>query len=458
MAGDLWTREQRLAAVEALARIPRGQLGLHMVELSRATGRVVTVDSIRHAFKVAGLNPPSAYMRDPYDNGPVTPRSVETADTDRPALDLDGNEVLTPAAKVEELRAYQAKLRADADAVEARIRSVSDAPAPPPIKLRGVTVEALYQAIKGSPVSLVDLCNKLDLSPAKAAALIEEATSKGIDIHLENDHVGFRSKTPADRVHDTEIPPVVGERQLVGVISDTHLGSKWCLRSRLIDFVDHAYSRGVREILHPGDMLDGQYHHSTFEVSHVGLDAQIEDLYETLPQRPGLTYHAIAGNHDHTFTAKSGVNVGRAIVAAFEQRGRSDFRYYGERSAYVRIRGALVHLWHPGGGGAYARSYKLQKRVENYSSGEKPAIMLAGHWHQFCHVYERGVHAIACPTFHGGGSEFSNMLGTSQAIGGLLLSWESTAGGTLRNFAVEPRLYFERERVHTITEADEDAA
>ena len=460
MAGDLWTREQRLAAVEALARIPRGQLGLHMAELSRAVGRVVTVDSIRHAFKASGLNPPSAYMRDPYsDDAPATPRSVETADTDRPTVDPDGHVVLSVVAQAEALRAHQAKLRADADAVEKRISALGAAP-PVAVPLRGkaASVEALYQAIKGSPVSLVDLCNKLDLSPAKATSLIEEATAKGIDVHLENDHVGFRSKTPGDRVHDTEIPPVVGSRQLVGVISDTHLGSKWCLRSRLIDFVQHAYSRGVREILHPGDMLDGQYHHSTFEVSHVGLDAQIEDLFETLPQLPGLTYHAIAGNHDHTFTAKSGVNVGRAIVAAFRDKGRDDFRYYGERSAYLRVRGALVHLWHPGGGGSYARSYKLQKRVENYSSGEKPSIMLAGHWHQFCHVYERGVHAIACPTFHGGGSEFSNMLGTSQAIGGLLLSWESTAGGTLRNFAVEPRLYFERERVHTITEADEDAA
>lgn len=457
MAGDLWTREQRLAALEALARIPRGQLKHHVDDISRATGRIVTTDSLKAAFRLAGLNAPSSYTRDIDEEEPATPRSVGTADTDRPPRDADGEPVFSRAAEAELLRAQQAKLRAEADALDKRIGSVSG----PPVVMssrKGPSVEALYQAIKGAPVSLVDLCNKLDLSPAKASALIEEATAKGIDVHLENDHVGFRSKTPADRVHDTEIPPVVGSRQLVGVISDTHLGSKWCLRSRLIDFVHHAYSRGVREILHPGDMLDGQYHHSTFEVSHVGLDAQIEDLFQTLPQLPGLTYHAIAGNHDHTFTAKSGVNVGRAIVAAFREKGRHDFRYYGERSAYLRVRGALVHLWHPGGGGSYARSYKLQKRVENYSSGEKPSIMLAGHWHQFCHVYERGVHAIACPTFHGGGSEFSNMLGTSQAIGGLLLSWESTAGGTLRNFAVEPRLYFERERVHTITEADEDAA
>lgn len=403
-----WTREQHEAAIAVLRRHKKGRLEDALPEVMAATGRRVTRDSLKSALVAGGYGPPSLYLR---SNLPDE-TDAEERDTDPPP-------------------ATQAALP------------------------RRVTVESLVAAVRGAPCSLEDLCNKLDLSPARMRALVAEAQDRGLDVHLENEHVGLAPQAKPDRVLDVEIPPVVGERQIVGVISDTHLGSKYCLRAQLRDFVHHAYDRGVREILHPGDILDGCYRHSVFEVSHTGLDAQVQDLVDTLPQLDGLRYLAILGNHDHTFAEKIGVNVGRVIESAFAREGRSDLKVYGARSAYLRLRGATVHLWHPGGGGAYARSYKLQKRVENYSSGEKPAIMLAGHWHQYCHVYERAVHAIACPTFHGGGSEFSNMLGTSQAIGGLLLSWETTAHGTIRNFAVEPRLYFEREELHHV---DEDAA
>lgn len=425
-----WTREQLDAAINVLRRHQRGAMAAALPEIESATGRRVTCDSLKHAFSHAELGPPSLYLR---AGGVVAADDEPMPDTQpRPA---------------------------DTEAPIAQRPAIPPPAAPPAARApKLASVEQLFRAVKGAPVGLSDLCDKLDLSPARARALIAEAQSSGVEIHLENDHVGCRPPTPADRVVDVQIPPVVGERQLVGVISDTHLGSKYCLRAQLRDFVLHAYSRGVREILHPGDILDGCYRHSVFEVSHTGIDAQIEDLIETLPRLPGLTYHAITGNHDHTFSERIGVNVGRVLEAAFARAGRDDLKTYGQRSAYLKIRGVKVHLWHPGGGGAYARSYKLQKRVENYSSGEKPAIMLAGHWHQYCHVYERGVHAIACPTFHGGGSEFSNMLGTSQAIGGLLLSWETTAHGTVRNFAVEPRLYFETEAVHQIDTAGDVAA
>jgi hypothetical protein len=49
---------------------------------------------------------------------------------------------------------------------------------------------------------------------------------------------------------------------------------------------------------------------------------------------------------------------------------------------------------HPGGGSAYATSYTVQKLVESYSGGGKPAVLLAGHYHKLEFINVRNVWAI----------------------------------------------------------------
>ncbi len=308
----------------------------------------------------------------------------------------------------------------------------------------GARFARLIDLVK-SPIKFTTLCDKLDLSPNKARELILQARADGIKVHVENDHVGLKFAEPIEQVQPTRISPTVGEMQKLGVISDTHLGSKYCLRAQLKDFIKYAYAQGVREILHVGDALDGDYRHGKFEMTHMGIAEQTRDLFETLPQMPGLTYHGITGNHDETFTSESGIDAGEFIEGYFRKRGRQDFKFYGNRGAFLKIRGVVVHLWHPRSGGAYAISYPLQKKIEGYSV-LKPQILLAGHWHRYTHCYERGVHAIACPTFQAGRSAFSKSLTGAPAIGGLILSMRLTQDGTLRDFSVHKRTYFETER------------
>lgn len=303
----------------------------------------------------------------------------------------------------------------------------------------------LHDLVKRKPMKFSELCDKLDLSPSKTHSLIKEAKELGYKIHVEHDHIGVTSEGPNKHVINLDIAPVVGERQKVAVISDLHLGSKYCLREQLIEFVNNAYSQGVREILVPGDVLDGAYRHGMWEVSHSGIDAQVRDLFDTLPCLPGLTYHGITGNHGETFTEKIGIGVGSFITKYFRDEGRNDLKFYGNRGAFLKIRGATIHLWHPRSGVAYARSYGIQKQIEKYTV-VKPQILLVGHWHIYCHVYERGIHGIACPTFQGGGSSFGKSLGGSPAIGGLILSWGLTKDGTMRELMIDTRFYFELEK------------
>jgi len=46
---------------------------------------------------------------------------------------------------------------------------------------------------------------------------------------------------------------------------------------------------------------------------------------------------------------------------------------------------------------SYALSYRLQKLVEAITGGHKPNILLAGHVHKFCYIFERHIHAISVP-------------------------------------------------------------
>lgn len=390
-----WTKSDLRTAQKLLRRYHIAHFQEALQELSTELGRIVTGNALRHAFQRNELGPPSSFCQQ------------------------------WEKAESAELPTHQDPL-----------------------------VGKLVDATKRSPIKFSDLCDRLNMSPTKTKELIERASQLGVALHIEHDHVGIRH-TYEEKVTTVGIAPVVGQRQKVAVISDTHLGSKYCLREQLVDFIEYAYQQGVRDILHPGDVLDGMYRHGLWEVSHSGLEAQTEDLFEVLPKKKGLNYHCITGNHDWTFAEASGVDVGSYMTTYFKERGRSDLHFYGNRGAFLRVKGALVHLWHPKSGSSYAKSYGIQKHIEKYSSGEKPNILLCGHWHVFCHVYERGVHGIACPTFQGGGSAFSKSLGGAPAIGGLILSWDLTEHGTIRGFSLEKRSYFEDERIREIETRDE---
>lgn len=406
----LWTKAHLSAAKRILRQHARSQYEEALEAIGKATGRgEVTAASLRSVFIRQGFSCPTSYLKEATAEEPKKAAPAEPKANRKPTGQLPSDALKT----------------------------------------------LLVMARKG-PVNFHTLCDKLDLSPAKVLRLIETAKEGGVEVHIEHNHVGVRPDE--ERVVSIGVPPTVGQRQRIAVISDTHLGSKYCLREQLIEFIHYAYSQGVREILHPGDVLDGCYRHGIFEVSHTGIDSQAQDLFEVLPQLPGLTYHAITGNHDYTFTELIGVDVGQYLMNYFAMRGRKDLHFHGNRGAFLRLRGAMIHLWHPKKNPGYAKSYSLQKQVEKYASGEKPNLLFTGHWHLFCYVQERGVHAFACPTFQGGGSAFSKSLGGAPAIGGLIVSWEATQDGTLRAVTLEKRDYYEVEVPQHLDEPREGIA
>jgi predicted phosphodiesterase len=311
------------------------------------------------------------------------------------------------------------------------------------------TIEDFARVAK-SGLSLEELCDRFTLPPRKVRDLVSRAQKAGYRIELTGGMVGYTPPVPVRGERKVIAQP--GEEHAYAVVSDIHIGSKYCLEDQFRDFVQRAYDEGVRTIFCPGDILDGVYRHSRWEESHHGFDAQARRAAEVFPQLEGLKYVGIVGNHDETFEKESGLDVCRAIEDVFRRSGRDDLTLLGARGAYVRFapkggRGVLIELWHPLGGGAYAVSYKLQRHVEEYGVGQKPDFMFAGHWHQQCYVVRRGVHCFSAGTFHGGGSAFGKALGGAQAIGGWIVRFKQTKDGTVRDVQPTWCAYYETETV-----------
>lgn len=301
-------------------------------------------------------------------------------------------------------------------------------------------------------ITFEDLCDALTLPPKTVRGLLDTARDRGHNVAvLGNDVLRAPGQPAADVVCVAAPPARAGESRIFGVMTDLHFGSRYHLRSALVDFVDRAYESGVRTMFLPGDLLDGCYRHGRWELTHHGFYDQCEDFCAGLPQRKGLRYLGISGNHDQTFE-ETGLVVHTAIEDVFRRNGRTDLTMLGARGATVRLRGKgdperglLVEMWHPLKGPAYALSYKLQKKIEGYAPGQKPDVLLTGHWHQSVYVNQRGIHALSCGTFQGGGSAFGRALGGSPSIGGWTLQYALTPDGTVRELAPKWHGYFESE-------------
>jgi hypothetical protein len=195
-------------------------------------------------------------------------------------------------------------------------------------------------------------------------------------------------------------------------------------------------------MLHGGDVVDGQNMHrdQQFELFRHGVEAQGTYTAKHLPVlrnkkgKPLPTY-AIGGNHD----ASGWNDVGANVLKRVEQE-RSDFKFLGAPQATFHHGPLRIRLMHPDGGPSYARSYKLQKIVEQLPPDDKPHILLLGHWHVAAHVPGyRNVESFAVPCFQAQTAYIARK-GLAPVVGGILFEAEFDKNG-LRDLTTKWVLY-----------------
>lgn len=187
-----------------------------------------------------------------------------------------------------------------------------------------------------------------------------------------------------------------GNHFKIASFADWHIGSKACKKKEIQTFVKYAKDQGVDAFIAPGDLIDcfGVYRGQEFELEHIGIDEQLDVLCDLIPDLGKCFF--ITGNHEYVAYKKIGVNVGASLSSR-----RKDFTFLGAMDGNVTLNGIKCNLYHGGGSGAYAVSYKLQKKIESYVPGDKPRLLFAGHWHQQMEFTTRNVTAFHCGSFQG---------------------------------------------------------
>lgn len=227
---------------------------------------------------------------------------------------------------------------------------------------------------------------------AKLEQLAKDLHDRGLDFTVEHGRVARVAKDT-----DRETALDLGTSHIrLGIVSDTHGGSKFEQLTALRSFYSYAIDTGVDVFLHAGDLTQGpdtMHPGMGLEVHAHGAEEQVRYVVATYPQSPVPTY-VIGGNHDYSFAKAAGVNVVRQVAAQ-----RPDIIHIGQDAAYLTIGNLRIYMVHPDGGGAYAKSYKPQKIAEALPLERRVALALIGHYHVYGSFREKRTHTLMLPCF-----------------------------------------------------------
>ena len=253
-------------------------------------------------------------------------------------------------------------------------------------KLRSLKLQE-YMSIKRNRKEVNDMKLVGRIDKLKTGELLEEISRRGF--------ITTRKKISIDKTY--KFPRRLKPFR-IGVVADTHFGST----CQQITFLHEAYKtmeeRGVTKVLHAGDLVEGNgklFRGQAYEMFIHGADAITDYAIKHYPYQKGITTYVVGGNHDYSFYKESGIDVLSKIADK-----RKDIKYLGMFGAYINIGKIVIYLMHGSSGVAYARSYKMQKIIEQMPPEKKPHILLLGHYHVQCFLPAyRNVIAFQLPCF-----------------------------------------------------------
>jgi predicted phosphodiesterase len=271
-------------------------------------------------------------------------------------------------------------------------------------RLREVTPDKLLAVLARTrgKVSVVELADRFGVAPRVIQALIDALRAeKNVLVDIVGDRPQLASSIPtAEKPFRIDLAKHPEETMIFGVIGDTHLGSKYERLDVLEALFDRFAAEGVQRVYLAGNMIDGEAKFNRYDIYVHGVEGQVANFVAKFPQREGIETHFVTGDdHEGWYIQREHVNVGQVIVDRARAAGRSDLVYLGHIEHDVEFEqadggSAVLRIVHGGGGSAYAISYKAQKYVETLQGGEKPKIVVLGHYHKYDVGYPREVHVI----------------------------------------------------------------
>jgi len=178
------------------------------------------------------------------------------------------------------------------------------------------------------------------------------------------------------------------------------------------------------------------------------MDRQIEYFVKNYPQIFGLTtYFITADEHEGWYAREVSTDVGLRMQDDCLRAGRTDLKYLGHVEHDIQLGGSggpKIRLHHPGLGTAYALSYHMQKIIESYTGGEKPAILLMGHDHKIFNMYYRNVHGFAVGCFQDQTTWMRNRHLAAMVGGWILTAHLDQATGAVSRMETRYETYYDK--------------
>ena len=292
------------------------------------------------------------------------------------------------------------------------------------------------------------LSELVDRSVPTVRAAMDRLRERGIS--LVSDETRVSLPTTPQRT-GTRYIDLTADETRIGVVSDTHLGHNHCAEDFLAWVYDYYAEQGIEHVLHCGDLTEGPGERGYRGHAYAcrddcqtwrGLERYVSASY---PCREGITTHVISSSKSHCgweYNA-SGIdmltNISQGRPALPDEEGplppRTDIDYRGHDMADIAFGGVRFRMFHPDGGKAYALSYHLQKFVESIPGGDKPDVLLVGHYHGYCSIRPRNVRALMVPSMQLKSDLFRRRMAES-VVGALVLTVQTDTQGSLRAVSV----------------------
>ena len=286
------------------------------------------------------------------------------------------------------------------------------------------------------------------VSKVRDALKLLKNNAKAISL-ISDSRISAESIIPPSTPTRLDITKFKGSEIKIGVTSDNHLGSMYYRDDILHALFDIWQEQGITDVYQGGNMIDGEAPFNKHDLLVHGLQNQVEYFVENWPERPGMTTHFVTGDdHEGWYVQREGINIGEFIQMVSEKNGRKDLDYMGHMEhdiIYNAKHGkASMRVMHAGMGSSYAISYSVQKIVESYTGGEKPSIMLVGHFHKAEYSYIRNVHVVqmSCTEDQ---TPFMRKRRLQAHLGGWTVSFTVDDWGNIHNFTPQFHPFYDKE-------------
>ena len=306
---------------------------------------------------------------------------------------------------------------------------------------------------KKAPQTVEAIADELDRGPKAIAGALEGLRARGYNVVSRIGKRGgiqleaIAQETVRSRiVHD--LSDYDGKWVRFGVCGDKHL----CNMQSRLDVMKLLYdlyeSEGITTVYDTGNWIDGEARFNKGELLVHGMDAQLDYWIENHPSRPGITTRYVAGDdHEGWYQQRECLEIGKYAMLRAKDSGRNDLEYLGYAEALIELKAKqgsrIMMVNHPGGGSSYAISYKGQKYVESLQGGEKPAVVLQGHYHKFNVGYPREVWVVDTGTCCDQ-TLFMRKRHLQAHVGGQIVEFQQAPDGRITRFRVEFLPFYDR--------------